>query len=167
MSTSPILAIQTGGTIDKDYPRGTNAFGFEIGDSAVRSILEAKNITIPFGHSTVCRKDSQQISQQDRLALSEICKCAEQKKIIITHGTDTMIETAAFLARQNLDKTIILTGSFLPNTFKNSDAEFNIGVAIGAVQCIVENDVFVAMNGRVFRWDQVTRDETGQFMAQL
>ena len=96
------------------------------------------------------------------------CQQATQTSILITHGTDTMIETAAYLAKRKLQKTIVFTGAFLPATFKMSEAEFNVGVAVGALQCSSQCGVFVAMSGRVHPWNKVTRDNVnGKCIAKL
>ncbi|XP_077992387.1 glutaminase-asparaginase-like [Glandiceps talaboti] len=162
-----IFVIQTGGTIDKDYPKRHGGYAFEIGDSAAKSILQRHSVTLPVEYGTAFRKDSQDISKCDRELLGRTCTLASQEKILITHGTDTIIETAEFLAMKKLQKTIMLTGSFLPETFKNSDAEFNVGAALGALQCITAHNVFIAMNGKIFPWSLVTRDEkSGQFISK-
>ncbi|XP_077866277.1 thioredoxin-related transmembrane protein 1-like, partial [Saccoglossus kowalevskii] len=96
--------------------------------------------------------------------ISMTCEVGRQKKILITHGTDTMIQTASYLAQKKLKKTIIFTGAFLPETFKGSDAEFNIGVALGALQCLSVYGVYVCMNGTLFLWNQVERNyKTGHY----
>eukprot|EP00058_Branchiostoma_floridae_P027856 XP_002613347.1 hypothetical protein BRAFLDRAFT_118730 [Branchiostoma floridae] len=163
-----IMLIQTGGTIDKDYPRSIGGYAFEIGSSAAQSILERMNLAMPVEYGSVFRKDSQEINDWDRELLSQVCQASTQSRILITHGTDSMIDTAAYLAKKRLPKTIILTGAFRPEKFKDSDADFNVGVAIGALQTIQIHDVFVAMNGRVYWWNEVTRNqETGQFICKL
>ena len=90
------------------------------------------------------------MTDDDRTLILSCCEQAEQDKIIITHGTDAMVETAKFLAGKNFDKTIVLTGALNPARFKDSDAVFNIGCAVGAVQCLPVG-VYIAMNGKV--WD--------------
>ncbi|KAI8483592.1 PREDICTED: uncharacterized protein LOC109469723 isoform X2 [Branchiostoma belcheri] len=163
-----IMVIQTGGTIDKDYPRSVGGYAFEIGSSAAQSILDRMNLAMPVEYGSVFRKDSQEINDWDRELLSQVCQASTQSRILITHGTDSMIDTAAYLAKKRLPKTIILTGAFRPEKFKDSDADFNVGVAIGALQTIHINDVFIAMNGRVYWWNEVTRNqETGQFICKL
>ncbi|XP_071963352.1 probable L-asparaginase periplasmic [Antedon mediterranea] len=163
-----ILIIQTGGTIDKNYPKRAGAYAFEIGSPASQEIVDAAYPSIKIEYGSVFRKDSQEINQQDRELLYEVCKAAIQSSIVITHGTDTLLETAVYLGNKALKKTIILTGSFRPATFKNSDANFNLGVALGALQCISTYGVYVAMNCQVFQWNQVTRNlDTGNFIAKL
>ncbi|XP_072032012.1 uncharacterized protein [Amphiura filiformis] len=157
-----------GGTIDKDYPKRIGGYAFEIGPPAARTILENVQPSIHVDFLTVCQKDSQDITEQDRHHLYEVCKSSPHTKILITHGTDTMIETATYLAKKQLLKTIFFTGSFLPATFKKTDADFNIGIAIGALQCTSLYNVFVAMNGCVHLWNRVQRcSETDRFVAKL
>ncbi|XP_072169914.1 L-asparaginase 1-like [Diadema setosum] len=162
-----LLVIQTGGTIDKSYPQQKGAYAFEIGESAAKSILERHRIPLKVRYETVCQKDSQYISDEDRLNLLTICNDCSEKHIIITHGTDTLLKTAAFLGHQNLPKRIILTGAFLPEKFRDSDATFNVGTALGAIQCMTENGIFVVLNGLVLPWKQAMREpDTGQFVRK-
>jgi L-asparaginase len=157
-----ILFIQTGGTIDKDYPKQIKGYAFEISEPAVRQILERVNPSFEYEVISLLRKDSMDLTVKDKKKIFEECEKADTDKIIITHGTDTMIETATFLAEVK-NKTIILTGAFKPEKFTNSDADFNVGVAVGAMN-ILGKGVFIAMNGRVFKYDEVKRDkETGKY----
>lgn len=158
-----ILFIQTGGTIDKDYPKQVKGYAFEISEPAVRQILERVNPSFEYEVISLLRKDSLDLTVKDKKKIFEECEKANTDKIIITHGTDTMIETATFLTEVK-NKTIILTGAFKPEKFTNSDADFNVGVAIGALN-ILGKGVFIAMNGRVFKYDEVKRDtETGKYI---
>ncbi|MFC2140743.1 asparaginase domain-containing protein [Acidobacteriota bacterium] len=161
-----ITFIQTGGTIDKDYPRTTKGYAFEISEPAVKRVLEKLNPAFEFEIITALKKDSLEITGQDRQKIVDICNNLDNQKIIITHGTDTMIETAEKLSEIK-DKTIVITGAMRPERFYNSDAPINIGVAIGAVN-VLERGVYIAMHGRVYPWDQVKRDpQTGQFISSL
>jgi L-asparaginase len=160
-----IAFIQTGGTIDKDYPRKTKGYAFEIAEPAVARILQRTNPNFEYEVLTVFRKDSLEITEDDREKIFQACKDVDGDKIIVTHGTDTMIETAKKLSAIE-DKTIILTGALLPERFSNSEAMFNIGAAIGAVN-VIQGGVYIAMNGRVYAWDQCQRDlETGWFVEK-
>lgn len=157
-----ILFIQTGGTIDKDYPRQTKGYAFEINEPAVKEILEKINPAFDYEVISVLRKDSLDLTAKDRKKIFEICERADFNKIVITHGTDTMIETARFLSEVK-DKTIVLTGAFKPSKFSNSDADFNVGAAIGAVG-VLGRGVYIVMNGMVFEYDKVQRNKiTGKF----
>jgi L-asparaginase len=158
-----ITFMQTGGTIDKDYPKVVNAYGFEITDPAVKEILEIAHPHFEFEIVTIMKKDSLDMDDSDRQKIKEACENADNDKIIITHGTDTMVETAKFLGNIK-GKTIILTGSKKPERFMHSDASFNVGTAVGAIQELGEG-VFIAMNGRIYTYDNCMEDkETGEFV---
>lgn len=158
-----ILFIQTGGTIDKDYPKSTKGYAFEISEPAVKRILEKVNPSFEFEIIPLLQKDSLDITDENRQKIFDTCLSTKDDKIIITHGTDTLIETAKFLSGIK-DKTIILTGAIKPERFKDSDAEFNIGAAIGAIS-VIQAGLYIAMNGRIFECDKVSRDETtGKFV---
>eukprot|EP00930_Biecheleria_cincta_P009683 TRINITY_DN11149_c0_g1_i1.p1 TRINITY_DN11149_c0_g1~~TRINITY_DN11149_c0_g1_i1.p1 ORF type:complete len:229 (+),score=36.97 TRINITY_DN11149_c0_g1_i1:37-723(+) len=165
------LILATGGTVDKAYPRLTGGWAFEIGEPAAGRILE--RVTPPgFDYSvqSVCAKDSQEITDDDRTKLLASCESADCDWIVVTHGTDTMIETAQFLGRRQREegsklasKRICLTGSMRPERFVDTDAHFNLGVCFGALS-LASPGVYVCMNGRVHSWDAVVRDlESGAF----
>ena len=97
-----LLFIQTGGTIDKDYPKSTKGWAFEISEPSVERILKKLNPSFKYTIKSVLKKDSLEITDQDRLLLYNECKIANENKIIITHGTDTMIETAIFLSKLSI-----------------------------------------------------------------
>jgi len=158
-----ILFIQTGGTIDKDYPRTTAGYAFEITTPAVQRILECIQPSFEYEILPLLQKDSLDMTDDDRSTIYNACLKSDLKKIIITHGTDTLIETAQKLASIK-GKTIVLTAAKLPERFKNSDASFNIGMAIGVLN-IIEEGLFIAMSGRVFSYNNVKRNMvTGKFM---
>jgi L-asparaginase len=107
--------------------------------------------------------DSLEMTADDRRIIVEHCRMAPESRIVITHGTDTMAETAAALGREALDKTIVLTGAMVPYKFGSSDGLFNLGSALAFVQTLPAG-VYVAMNGRHFRWDRVRKNrQTGIF----
>jgi L-asparaginase len=154
--------IQTGGTIDKDYPKTTKGYAFEIAEPAVKRILEKLNPAFEYGVISALKKDSLDITEQDREKILKICKETDSKRIIITHGTDTMLDTAKVLS-QIKDKTIIITGAMRPERFSNSDAPITVGMAIGAVN-VLESGIYIAMHGKILTWDKCKRDmKTGQF----
>lgn len=160
-----VLFIQTGGTIDKDYPKLTRGYAFEIGEPAVSRILERVYPNFEFEVLSVLKKDSSENTDQDRERIYEACLRADSDKIIVTHGTDTMIETAKRLSIIE-DKVIILTGATRPERFSDSDAAFNIGTAVGAIN-VLEGGTYIAMNGRVYPWNAVDRNAaTGQFIEK-
>ena len=157
--------ITTGGTIDKDYPKTTKGYGFEISDPAIVRILERINPNFQYDVVLMLKKDSMDLTDEDRTIIFDACKLADTKNIIITHGTDTMLETAKRLSEIS-DRVIILVGASRPERFSDSDAAFNIGLAIGAIN-ILENGIYIAMNGRIYTWDMCKRDEsTGQFVEK-
>jgi L-asparaginase len=158
-----ILFIQTGGTIDKDYPKQVKGYAFEISEPAVRQILDRVNPVFEYEIITLLRKDSLDLTVKDKKKIFEECEKADTDKIIITHGTDTMIETAVFLSEIK-NKTIVITGAFKPEKFTGSDADFNVGTAVGAVNGL-KSGIYIAMNGNIYRYDEVKRDkETGKFI---
>jgi L-asparaginase len=158
-----IVFIQTGGTIDKDYPRTQKGYAFEIGEPAVKRILEKARPGFDFQVISLLKKDSLDLTEKDRDRIFEACQKTDADRIVVTHGTDTVIETAKKLSRIR-NKAIVLTGAMKPERFLDSDASFNVGAAVGALN-VLDSGVYVAMNGRVLRWDKVRRDErTGRFV---
>ena len=158
-----IVFIQTGGTIDKDYPKAKKGYAFEITEPAAKRILQRVNPNFDFEIIPLLKKDSMDITEQDRKKIHETCQKTKGNKIVITHGTDTIIETAKKLSDIK-HKTIILTGAMKPEKFSDSDASFNVGTAIGAIN-VLSNGIHIAMNGRIYAWNKVKRDsKTGQFI---
>lgn len=136
----------TGGTIDKVYFDKKN--DYQIGDPQARDVLRKANVYLDYEVESILKKDSLDLTQEDRLLIRNTVQSSAETGIIITHGTDTMIETANTL--QGIPgKTIILTGSMYPARFHDSDAVFNLGCAVTAAQ-ILEPGVYIAMNGRIF-----------------
>lgn len=160
-----ITFVQTGGTIDKDYPKTVKGYAFEIAEPAVKRILQKVNPNFEFEIISLLKKDSLDITDTDREKILEACIKANNSKIIITHGTDTMLETAEKL-KDLKEKVIVLTGAMRPEKFSDSDASFNIGTAIGAIN-LLEAGIYIAMNGRIYAWDKCKRNkETGQFVEK-
>jgi L-asparaginase len=157
-----ITFITTGGTIDKAYEKKKGTYNFEIMNPSVTYVL--KNITPNFEHEIISalKKDSLDMDDQDRQLVFDTCKDVENDKIIITHGTDTMIDTAKKLSEIK-GKVIVLVGAAQPERFKETDADFNIGMAVGAVN-ILKEGVYVAMNGRVYEWDKCKKSDSGHFL---
>jgi L-asparaginase len=159
-----IVFIQAGGTIDKDYPRTQKGYAFEIREPAVKRILEKVHPSFDFEVISVLKKDSLDMTEKDRDRILEACQKTDTDKIVVTHGTDTMIETAKKLSGIE-NKAIVLTGAMKPEKFSDSDASFNVGAAVGALN-VLSRGVYIAMNGRILLWDKVKRDErTGRFVA--
>eukprot|EP00300_Choanocystis_sp_HF-7_P010948 c17228_g1_i2.p1 GENE.c17228_g1_i2~~c17228_g1_i2.p1 ORF type:complete len:620 (+),score=124.49 c17228_g1_i2:20-1879(+) len=165
-----MLVVQTGGTIDKHYPKVFQGNGFEIGVPAALDILSrgvSPNSSDAFKVVTVCAKDSQLITNADRDSMAAAIIQHSSTRVIITHGTDTMILTGQYLAQLPAlqSATIVLTGALTPAAFKNTDADFNFGMAVGAAQCLAPG-VFIAMHGTVAPVANCTRDpHTGRFVA--
>lgn len=158
-----LLIIQTGGTIDKDYPHTTKGWAFEIDEPAATRILELLNPSFDYEIVSACKKDSLELDQNDRQGVADLINSHTADAYIITHGTDTMIDTANFLAGKISGKKVIITGAMLPQRFTNSDAPINLGTAIGAVGWI-KDDIYIAMHGVVKPYDEIQRDmETGKY----
>jgi len=158
-----LIFIQTGGTIDKDYPHTTKGWAFEFGEPATNRILEKLNPSFEYEVLTSCQKDSLEITEEDRKSLVELIQNHKQNKFIITHGTDTMMETATFLKERIKDKLIVITGAMRPERFSNSEASINVGCAIATAN-LMEKGVFIAMHGIVKIESEIKRDlETGKY----
>lgn len=142
-----LLILTTGGTIDKIY--FDDKSDYQVGEPQIGRILKELGVVIPFTVVPVMRKDSLHINADDRERLKQVIESHVETHILITHGTDTMVDTAKVLAAIP-DKTMVLTGALNPASFRGSDAEFNIGTAVGAVQSLPPG-VYIAMNGRI--WD--------------
>lgn len=163
--TMNVLLIQTGGTIDKDYPSRGVTYNFVITEPAANRILQSVNPAFEYRVLELMKKDSTDMTHEDRRQILATCQDASEKHIIITHGTDTMVDTAKILSVIS-DKVIILTGSMRPERFTNSDASFNLGSAIGALS-VAKPGVYVAMSGQVLPWDKVTKDyNQGKFVEK-
>ena len=156
-----IRIIITGGTFDKHYDEIRGNLTFK--DTHLPEILKIARCTVGIEVELNQLIDSLDMHAANRQQVLESCRRAAEDRLVITHGTDTMVETAAVLGAAGLDKTIVLTGAMVPYVFNNSDAVFNLGCAITAVQ-ILPRGVFIAMNGRVFPWDDVRKNrEQGVF----
>ena len=141
-----IKIFSVGGTIDKVYFDALSRY--QVGFPSVRDILDGLPIAFDYEIESLLRKDSLDMDETDRLLVREHVAAEPCPKIIITHGTDTMIETGQTLSGIS-GKCIVLTGAMEPANFKSSDAVFNVGVAIGAVSSLPDG-VYIAMNGRIF-----------------
>ena len=149
-----IRFISTGGTIDKIYFDAMSQF--EVGDSQVRHILTEGLVGFDYDIVSLFQKDSLELTDDDRATLREYIENDDATYYVITHGTDTMAETGGALAGLG-DKRIVLTGSLSPARFKSTDAIFNVGLAVGAVQT-VQPGVYVAMSGQIFEAGDVRKN---------
>jgi L-asparaginase len=157
-----IAIFTTGGTIDKVYFDAKG--GYEVGIPMVQRILEDARVLVDVSVTELLRKDSLQMTDADRDAIRQALVDSAAARIIVTHGTDTMIETARVLQAIR-DKTIVLTGALQPARFTDSDAPFNLGMAMAAVQTLAPG-VYVVANGTVFPADRVRKNrELDRFEA--
>ena len=157
-----IHILTTGGTIEGlDYENKISQSKI-----VIKEFIASANVSTPYIIEKAFAKDSRSITEEDRKVLLEKIKTSSSNHILITHGTYTMEETAAYLGKQGLDKTIVLVGSFIMGHFKNTDAPFNLGFAISSLQ-LLKPGVYVAMNGTVFPGNNVTKNiETNKFMLK-
>ena len=175
-----LLILTTGGTFDKRYPEGQwiKEFAFpEAHESAVDDILRRARVAPDsYSQAWIFAEDSTDITDVQRAQIADRCAAAPQSRIVVTHGTDTMTlridpktgqvfdqpNTASVIAARNLDKTIVLTGAAQPAAMRDSDTDFNLGLAIGAA-LTASAGVYIAMNGLVLEWSQAVKDVDGRF----
>jgi L-asparaginase len=151
----------TGGTFDKEYNEITGQLYFK--DTHLHELLELGRCRVPVEIRTLMMIDSLEMTEEDRELIVHQCIHAEEERIVITHGTDTMSVTAKVLAEKITNKTIILTGAMIPIKFGSSDGLFNLGSALAFAQSLPYG-VYVAMNGRYFLWNNVRKNkQTGIF----
>lgn len=149
-----ITFVQVGGTIDKDYPQGLSDHGyaFKIGEPATIEILERATPLFNFEVVRHTQKDSLDMTDEDRESIREFVDSLDTDKVVLTHGTDTIGLTAEALSGIK-NKTIVLTGAMMPEKFRDSDADFNVGMAVGAVQKL-PHGVYVALHGMLSTWEE-------------
>lgn len=153
--------IITGGTFDKRYDELKGVLSFK--DSHLPDIIKQVRLTEPAELEINQLVDSLEMDEAGRQRILEACRRAAEDRIVITHGTDRMVETAKLLGPADLDKTIVLTGAMVPYSVSGSDALFNLGAAVAA-STLLPKGVWVAMNGRVFPWNHVRKNyEKGVF----
>ena len=156
-----IRILLTGGTIDKLYSVEEGELNFD--ESHVEEMLDRANVTAGIVVEELMLKDSLDISDNEREQILQACEACEEECVLITHGTDTMVETAELLGEAGIDKTIVLVGAMIPYTVRDSDAFFNLGFALSAVQ-LAPGGVYIAMNGELFDWDNVSKNyDEGRF----
>ena len=151
-----IHLLVTGGTIDKEYHELTGELAFK--DTHLPEMLSLGRSTLQVEIQTVMMIDSLLMTAADRERIAECCRTVSSDRIVVTHGTDTMAETAAVLGRSIHHKTIILTGAMIPYKLGSSDGMFNLGAALAYAQCLPFG-VYVAMNGHAFPWDNVRKNK--------
>jgi L-asparaginase len=161
MST-PVRIFVTGGTFDKEYDERTGNLFFK--DTHLRDMLKLARCRVPVEVRTLMMVDSLDMDDDDRELIINQCRKCDQQRLVVTHGTDTMADTARALGEAALaGKTIVLTGAMIPFAFGSSDGLFNLGAALAFAQSLPAG-VYVAMNGRVFNWDNVRKNrDIGEF----
>lgn len=163
MTTKSILVLTTGGTIDKNYFDALSEY--QIVDSGIPALLKEARVALPHRVVELMRKDSLELSDADRALIAAAAREAPEAHIVVTHGTDTMTETAKVLAAEVPGKTICLTGALSPARFAETDAHFNLGMAFATAQ-VAPPGVYIAMSGEVFDGLKVRKDRAaGKFVA--
>jgi L-asparaginase len=152
----PIKLFITGGTIDSEKYFGRQRYVFD--KTHIPEILSQSRCVADIDSEIIMLKNSYYMDDSDREKILQSCKNCKENKIIVTHGTDTMTQTAKILGENIKNKTIILFGAMVPYNQVNSDALFNLGFAISSVQYLPKG-VYIAMNGKVFTWDKVKKDK--------
>lgn len=156
-----IIIFVTGGTFDKEYNELNSSLFFK--DTHVPEMLQLGRSRVQVDIRTLMMIDSLDMSDENRETIAQNCLNVKEDKILITHGTDTMVETAQVLAKKIKDKTIVLTGAMIPYKFGSSDGLFNLGSALAFIQTL-PNGVYITMSGRYFKWDNVRKDKkSGEF----
>lgn len=156
-----VRVFVTGGTFDKEYDELTGKLFFR--NTHVPEMLRAGRCGLDVDVETLMMVDSLEMTEPQRAAIVGACRACTERQIVITHGTDTMVETARAIARGVDGKTVVLTGAMVPYAFGSSDGLFNLGSALSFVQSLAPG-VYIAMNGRSFPWDDVRKNrEAGVF----
>ncbi len=159
-----IRIFVTGGTFDKEYNMITGQLYFK--DTHLPEIFELGRSNLDINIRTLMMIDSLDMTEEDRQLIVHHCQKAEEDQILITHGTDTMVETAQCIAKASIPKTIVLTGAMIPYKFGSSDGFFNLGNALGFVQSM-PHGVYIAMNGTCFNWDNVRKNKKTGFFETI
>lgn len=160
----PIRLFATGGTFDKAYDPIRGELYFK--DTELPEMIRQGRCTLDIKLTTLMMVDSLDMADEQRLAIVENCESCDETRIVVTHGTDTIVQTAAAIAARVKNKTVVLTGALVPYRFGSSDGFFNLGSALAFAQSL-PHGVHVAMNGRHFRWDNVSKDtKTGLFQER-
>ncbi len=159
-----IKVFVTGGTFDKEYDLISGELFFK--DTHLNEMLRLARSQVDIEIRTIMMVDSISINEDDRQIILQNCQKCKEEKILITHGTDTMVETASLLSKHIKDKTIVLTGAMIPYTFGSSDGLFNLGSALAFLQ-VLPNGIYIAMNGRFFNWDNVKKNKKTGFFEEI
>jgi L-asparaginase len=159
-----IRIFVTGGTFDKEYNELNGQLFFK--DSHIQEILKLGRCKAEVNVRTLMLVDSLEMTDADRKIIIENCRLADEKRIVITHGTDTMTTTAKVLAENIHDKTIVITGAMIPYKFGSSDGLFNLGSALAFAQTLPAG-VYIAMNGRYFTWNNCKKNRQTGFFEEV
>lgn len=152
----------TGGTFDKEYNELTGSLYFK--DTHLSEMLKLGRCRLNLEIRTLMMIDSLEMTEADRLIIADNCRAVPEDRIVVTHGTDTMVETARFLAERVEGKIIVLTGAMIPYKFGSSDGMFNLGSSLAFVQTLPPG-IYISMNGRCFPWNRVRKDKRiGEFV---
>lgn len=161
--TTDLLILTTGGTIDKNYFDALSEY--QIVESGIPALLQEARVALPYRVEEACRKDSLELTDADRADIARRVAAAPEQRVVITHGTDTMTDTAKALAASVTGKTIVLTGALSPARFAQSDAPFNLGMAVATAQTAAAG-IWIAMSGQIFDGLKVRKDrQAGKFVA--
>ncbi len=159
-----IRLFVTGGTFDKEYNELTGQLFFK--DSHINEILKLGRSRLDLSVRTLMLIDSLEMTDMDRNIILESCQRCDENKIVITHGTDTMTETARYLADKIPGKTVVITGAMIPYKFGSSDGLFNLGSALAFVQSLPAG-IYIAMNGRYYDWNNCKKNKQTGFFEEL
>jgi L-asparaginase len=159
-----IRIFVTGGTFDKEYNELNGQLFFK--DTHIQEILKLGRCKADVNVRTLMLVDSLEMTDADRKIIIENCRLADEKRIVITHGTDTMTTTAKVLAENIHDKTIVITGAMIPYKFGSSDGLFNLGSALAFAQTLTAG-VYIAMNGRYFTWNNCKKNRQTGFFEEV
>ncbi|MCE2741581.1 MAG: asparaginase [Sphingobacteriales bacterium] len=159
-----IKLFVTGGTFDKEYNELNGQLFFK--ETHIYEILKLGRSRLNLNIQTLMLIDSLDMSDLDRSLIAENCQDCEENRIVITHGTDTMTQTAAYLASKNIEKTILITGAMIPYKFGSSDGLFNLGGALAFAQTL-PNGVYIAMNGRYFHWNNCRKNRDSGIFEEI
>ena len=159
-----IRIFVTGGTFDKDYDERTGELFFK--DTHIRDMLKLGRCLVNVEVRTLMMVDSLEMDDDDRQVILSQCRKCPHERVVVTHGTDTMEQTARLLGETITDKTVVLTGAMIPYAFGSSDGLFNLGSALAFAQSLPLG-VYIAMNGRCFTWDNVRKNRDAGVFEKL
>ncbi|MCP4123294.1 MAG: asparaginase [Bacteroidetes bacterium] len=159
-----IYILVTGGTFDKEYDMINGKLYFD--ETHIPEILDLGRSKLNVRVRTLMMIDSLDMTEQDRVIIRDNCARLNTERIVITHGTDTMVQTAAVIAEAELPKTVIITGALIPYKFGSSDGFFNLGNALAFAQTL-PHGVYIAMNGRCFQWNEVQKNKSTGYFEEI